>query len=112
MLSISGAPSIPSSRRTITLWPVPRSSGMTTRQSSILTRPASQVNTVSRMLVSSRYRRLTLYFPTGDTCQNPPFSQSRRRQKRAGESKAGTHSQSTEPRLLTSAAVCMSPMIP
>jgi hypothetical protein len=74
------------------------------------TDPASDSNTVSRISVSLRYRRVTFIGRAGATihrpCSGPPKSAA----KQAPESNRGKQHQSIEPSRLTNAAVCRSPI--
>src|SRR5918999_3522755 len=81
------------------------------RQSTSVTVPSFVSKTVSRISVSSRYRRLVALISTaGEIRHRPPRSPSRMAEKIAGESKRGRHSQSIDPLAETRAAECVSAM--
>jgi hypothetical protein len=71
--------------------------------------PVAVSNRVSRMSVSSRYFRVTEYFPAGAIFQRPCSERPSRAAKHAGASKRGQHSQSIEPSRPISAALWQSP---
>ena len=73
--------------------------------------PLAVTHSVSSTSVSSTYaRRVHVPPSTGDSNQWPASRVSRSAAKHAGESKWGKHNQSIEPSVLTSAAVCKSPI--
>ncbi len=75
--------------------------------------PSAERNLVTSTFVSGQYSCLqTRSGTTGATAKRPPFRSSSSAPNTLGESKSGRHSQSIEPRTLTSAAVRMLPMRP
>lgn len=75
--------------------------------------PTSVRNRVMRMAVSGRYSCLVWKAPCdGRILKWPPFSWSSSAPNRLGESNLGVQNQSIDPSVLTSAAVCRSPISP
>lgn len=79
--------------------------GSTGMQSVRRTVPVVVANVVTGTFVSGKYARRQVCGARGPIRNPPPFRASRRRQKTAGLSKCGPHSQSTDPSVATSAAV-------
>jgi hypothetical protein len=94
------APSRPTTMRTTSVRP--SHAGM---QSTMRTTPSAVAKSVSSTSVSGRYARRTFSTPAaGASCQWPCRRSPSSAAKHASESKRGTHIQSIEPSLPTSAA--------
>ncbi len=86
---------------------VPARGGM---KSMTRTAPSAVTQSVSSTRVWPAYRRaVQVLAPAGARAQCPASWLCRRAANAAGESKRGRQSQSTDPAVLTSAAVCRSP---
>ena len=98
--------------RTIRCRPVARpvSTGM---KSCTSPTPSGDMNRVTRMALSGRYIcRVTYSQPSGAIVKCPPWSASSSAAKTLGASNRGVQNQSTQPSVVTSAAVCRSPIRP